>query len=189
MNSPNAAVSPAFECPSPLISGYLDGELTVAEESAFESHLRECRTCSEALLDQRQVLCLLSSSLAMPAEIEPPTDFAKKVTAKAESNVNGLRRPEERLNAYFVAAAMALFCLFAFFSYADIAAIAVKAGDAVAGSITVAIHFLTSFYSGVVVITRSASSHIAVQTAFTLLLLLAAIFMLPAVRRAAFRRS
>jgi anti-sigma factor RsiW len=189
MSLSNAAVSHAIECPSPLISGYLDGELTAAEESVFESHLKECRACSDALLEQRQVLCLLSSSLAMPAEIEPPADFAKKVTAKAESNVNGLRRPEERLNAYFVAAGMALFCLFAFFSYADVAALAGKAGDAAGGMITVAIHFLTSFYSGVVVITRSASSHIAVQAAFTLLVLLAVPFMVPAVRRAAFRRG
>ncbi|MBX3292410.1 MAG: zf-HC2 domain-containing protein [Acidobacteria bacterium] len=176
-------MSPKAECPSPFIAGYLDGELEQSEELSFERHLADCKVCSSALLEQRQILCLLNSSFSESAEIEPPADFAKKVTATAESNVNGLRKPEERLNAYFVIAAMAIFCLFAFFSFADIATPVQKFGDVVAGTATVSFHLFSSLYAGVVVITRSASSQIPNQAVFVLLIVAAVLFLFPAVRR------
>jgi anti-sigma factor RsiW len=187
MNATGAAL--AHECPSPLISAYLDGELDACEESRFEEHSSACKVCSAALLEQRQLLCLLNSSFSQPGDIEPPADFAKTVTVRAESNVNGLRRPDERLNAYFVIAAFAIFCLFAFFSFADIANPIMKAGDIVAGAATLALHVVTSVYSGVVVIARSASMHFSSQVYIPLLLLLALAILMQAVRRAVLRRG
>lgn len=180
---------PYVECPSPILAGYLDGELEPPEELAFEQHLSDCKLCSSALLEQRQILCLLNSSFSETVEIEPPEDFAKKVTAAAESTVNGLRQPEERLNAYFVVAAMAIFCLFAFFSFADIATPLQKFGDIVAGAATVSLHFFTSLYAGVVVITRSASSQLSHQAVFMLLMAAAVLFLFPVVRRSRFLRG
>lgn len=177
------------ECPSPIIAGYLDGELEPSDELSFELHLADCKVCSSALLEQRQILCLLNSSFSGSADIEPPADFAKKVTATAESNVNGLRRPEERLNAYFVIAAMAIFCLFAFFSYADILTPAQKIGEVVAGVATVSFHMFTSFYAGIVVITRSASSQVSNQAVLALLITAAVVVLFPAVRRSRFLKG
>ena len=46
-------------------------------------------------------------------EIELPKDFTKRVVTAAESRVDGLRRPKERLNALFICSALSLFSLFA----------------------------------------------------------------------------
>ncbi len=101
------------ECQSFEIAAYIDGELDAERELELGMHLAECGLCSDELVQQKQFLCGLSSSLRSEAEIELPANFTKTIVANAQSSVSGLRRPSERFNAAFICAALFLFGLFA----------------------------------------------------------------------------
>src|SRR5262249_35772805 len=49
----------------------------------------------------------------LESAFEIPPDFTKRIVANAESNVRGLRRKSEWMNAFFVCAALLFFVLFA----------------------------------------------------------------------------
>jgi anti-sigma factor RsiW len=146
-------------CPSPEISAYLDGELAPHEEIELEIHMASCGVCKGELNMQKNLLHALTSSLETTREFELPKNFTKTIVANAESNVSGLRRPKERLNAIFICSALFLFALFALGSDAEktFAAISsvVEKVSAVAGSI---LHFFYDISLGTAVITRSLSS-------------------------------
>lgn len=94
-------------CSPSDIAAYLDGELDPVSELCLEEHLVECEDCFHALREQKMVLCALKAALDpmdQRQQIELPVNFARNVTVRAESNVNGLRKREERVMA---------FCLFA----------------------------------------------------------------------------
>src|ERR1041385_2648105 len=97
-------------CPSPEIAAYIDGELSPTDELTLEGHLLSCCICAEELNAQKELVNELNISL--DRELELPADFTKRIVAHAESNVNGLRRPGEWLNAVFVCVALLFFILF-----------------------------------------------------------------------------
>lgn len=101
-------------CPDDDIAAYVDGELSVEAESAFEQHVSECETCAHGLLDQRQFLAALTASLDDTSSVQLPADFTKRVVSNAESTVAGVRRPNELLTAVCITAALFVFSLFAF---------------------------------------------------------------------------
>ena len=83
-------------------AAYLDGELDAASASDFELHARACRQCSDAVAEQRRLLCLLDAAFSprrLQTEAALPKDFARKVTARAQTDMTGLRRPSECLVA------------------------------------------------------------------------------------------
>ena len=96
------------ECPRRAIIAYIDGELAAPEELALEMHFVGCSICSAELNQQKQILRALDFALEDENEIELPADFTKIVVANAESRVSGLRRPNERLTALFICAALFL---------------------------------------------------------------------------------
>jgi hypothetical protein len=98
------------ECPSVDIAAYIDSELSPDVEIALERHLATCSVCTEELNLQKQFVNALNSSLGAAPEI--PTDFTKRIMANAESNVSGLRRKSEWLNALLVCTALLFFVLF-----------------------------------------------------------------------------
>ncbi|MFN2501036.1 MAG: anti-sigma factor [Pyrinomonadaceae bacterium] len=102
-----------FECPREDIAAYIDGELDLADELRLEYHLDACRVCSGELVQQKQFLCRLDSSLRNEDQVELPPDFAKRIAVNAESTVVGLRRSREQFNAVFICAGLLLFVLFA----------------------------------------------------------------------------
>lgn len=95
-------------CPRNEIAAYLDGELSPREEMDLELHFTACKKCTAELSEQKKLLCALDFALEEKSNIELPADFTKTVVVKAESNVSGLRRREERFRALFLCAALFL---------------------------------------------------------------------------------
>ena len=90
-------------CPREDIFAYLDGELSPDEELHLEFHFAECKNCADEVNAQKKV----SNSLEIILEdemknIELPENFTKVVTAKAESNVGGLRKKREIKRALWI---------------------------------------------------------------------------------------
>ena len=86
------------------VAAYLDGQLDIAAMDQFEAHVAGCQLCRVELNAQRQFLCELDSILSTPKELSIPEDFARIVSARAESDMRGVRTGGERRRAL-------LFCL------------------------------------------------------------------------------
>jgi Putative zinc-finger len=95
------------------VSAFLDGELSVRDEQDFELHLLVCEKCTDELRSQKQMLCALSLAFdAPPHSFELPQNFTKTVVVRAESNVSGLRKPEERSRAFVLCLILFAFVIF-----------------------------------------------------------------------------
>ncbi len=97
-------------CQHEVIIAYLDGELTPDEELELEFHFADCKTCADAINAHKKI----SNSLEIILEdemkhIKLPENFSKVVTAKAESNVSGLRQKKEISYAFVICAALVFF--------------------------------------------------------------------------------
>lgn len=90
------------------VAAYVDGELTGVALEDFEAHLRSCRACADELLTQRQLLCTLDVAFNDSRSFELPREFSRVVTARAESDLSGVRRKRERQRALKLCAALAL---------------------------------------------------------------------------------
>lgn len=145
-------------CESFDIGAYIDGELDHASERAFEEHASGCANCRFELNSQKQFLMLLDGSLKDGSDIEMPPNFTRQVVAKAENNVEGLRRSSERFNTIFVCAALLLFGLFALgaesASYFGSFAQAIEKAAAIGSFVG---HMVYSFLVGTVVVIRTAA--------------------------------
>ena len=104
MNFPTAKKND--ECPRAEIVAYIDGELSPREELELEKHFAVCTSCVEELNEQKKLLQALDFGLEDEKEFELPADFTKIVVANAESNVSGLRQPNERFNALLICSAL-----------------------------------------------------------------------------------
>lgn len=94
-------------CPREEIAAYIDGELSSREEMNLDLHLSNCKTCLDELNSQKKVSTTLEILLEDKADdFELPANFTKIITAKAESNVSGLRQPKERLSAFIIFAVL-----------------------------------------------------------------------------------
>ena len=76
--------------------------------SHFETHLKACEPCRAELNAQRQFLWELDSALASPKELFIPRDFARIVSARAESDMRGVRTGGERRRALLVCLGLGL---------------------------------------------------------------------------------
>ena len=90
------------------VSAYLDGQLDFAAIDEFEAHVAACQPCRAELNAQRQFLCELDSVLSTPKDISIPKDFARIVSARAESDMSGVRTGGERRRALLVCLALGL---------------------------------------------------------------------------------
>lgn len=90
------------------IGAYLDGQLDTPALTQFEAHLESCHTCRTELNSQRQFLCELDSALSTPGELELPPNFARVVSARAASDMSGVRSGGERRRALLVCLALAI---------------------------------------------------------------------------------
>lgn len=96
-------------CRSAEVAAYLDGELGAAALLAFEEHLKECRPCAQKLEEQRRLLCTLDMAFNEEKTLALPADFARVVTAHAQTDMSGVREKAERGRALSLCAALALF--------------------------------------------------------------------------------
>ena len=90
------------------IGAYLDGQLDSHALTQFEAHLDACRTCRTELNAQRQFLCELDSALSTRNELELPPNFARVVSARAVSDMSGVRSGGERRRALLVCLTLAI---------------------------------------------------------------------------------
>lgn len=90
------------------IGAYLDGQLDFHALAQFEAHLDACRTCRTELTAQRQFLCELDSALSTRNELELPANFARVVSARAASDMSGVRSGGERRRALLVCLTLAI---------------------------------------------------------------------------------
>lgn len=107
--------SETFEtaCRRDEIAAYLDGELSPGQELDLEEHFSDCAACLDAFNFQKDLLFALDSVLDPHAgDLEVPENFSRVVSVNAESNISGIRSPQERFRAVFVCAALVLAAIF-----------------------------------------------------------------------------
>jgi anti-sigma factor RsiW len=105
---PNNLTSSSSSCVGHEVSAYLDGELASGALLAFEEHLKECRSCAQKLEEQRRLLCTLDMAFGNEKSIALPADFARVVTAHAQTDMSGVRERRERGRALRLCAALML---------------------------------------------------------------------------------
>jgi anti-sigma factor RsiW len=96
------------KCQLEDVAAYLDGELSEAGVNRFEDHLRSCLDCATELRAQRQLLCTLDVAFNGNRSFQLPHDFTRIVTARAESDLSGMRNKHERRRALKLCAVLAL---------------------------------------------------------------------------------
>ena len=81
------------------VAAYIDGELSEAGVAGFEDHLKSCVACADELRAQRQLLCTLDVAFNGSRSFQLPHNFTRVVTARAESDLRGMRNKHERRRA------------------------------------------------------------------------------------------
>lgn len=167
-----------FECPSPDISAYLDGELSAGAERKLELHLAECSVCTEDLNLQKSFLNALGSSLESADDIELPRGFTKSVVANAESRVSGLRHPHELRDALLICAALVAFAVLALGSQTELVFLAAAAvAEKFVAVVLSAGHLVYDVALGAVIVFRSLASAVVFNSA-SATLFVTAVFVL-----------
>jgi anti-sigma factor RsiW len=90
------------------VAAYLDGELSGPSLTEFEAHLKACADCAGELRVQRELLCTLEVAFNGNRSFHLPKNFARVVTARAESDLSGMRNKHERRRAAKLCAILAL---------------------------------------------------------------------------------
>src|ERR1700682_457384 len=103
-----SAIEDKLNCQSEHIAAYLDGELDDAACALLEGHLKECSTCNAELAEQRLLLRTLDSTFSRSSSLPLPTDFARLVAARAESDMSGGRDRREHTLALRLCAGLAV---------------------------------------------------------------------------------
>ncbi|CAN5523012.1 hypothetical protein BH10ACI1_BH10ACI1_27640 [soil metagenome] len=160
-------------CPREEIAAYIDGEIAPRRELELEMHFAVCHSCSNELNTQKKLLCALDSIMLPETEVELPPDFTKVVVTKAESNVSGLRRPQERRNALFICAALFLPLLIGFGAETGTVLITFgKFGEQVLAVSGLVFHLIYDVSVGMSVILRSITNQIAFNSITSAIFLL-----------------
>ena len=149
-------------CSPILIQEYLDGEIPNQDEVAFEGHVTSCKACLEELNLQKSLLGILDRD----AEPVLPADFAAVVATRADSQVTGLRRRNERIYACTIVAflILAAVVLLAFDISQPLASLETIAAKFVAFAVMVG-SFLANFAIGIYVIAKAFVQRSDTQTA------------------------
>jgi predicted anti-sigma-YlaC factor YlaD len=139
------------------VSAYLDGELSVRDEQSFEHHLSNCQVCKTELLSQKQMLCALNFAFdSTDRDFELPKNFTKTIVTKAESNVSGLRKPEERSRAFVLCLILFAFVVAALGeSLGKFVSIWQSVTEQVVAVVSVAVDFSVDIFMGFAVILRA----------------------------------
>lgn len=165
-------------CQQSEIAAYIDGELSPREELNLELHFAACRLCTAELNEQKKLLCALDFALEDENEIELPENFTKVIVTIAESNVSGLRRPQERFKAFFICAALTLFVLLGLGSETGtVVGTFWKIGDQILAVSGFAVHLIYDVAIGTSIILRSVSHHIAFNSTVSVLFLIGILFI------------
>jgi hypothetical protein len=170
-------------CPREEIAAYVDGEIGSREELELEMHFAVCKPCTEELNSQKKLLCALDSFCLNEREIELPENFTKIIVTTAESNVSGLRRPQERRKALFICSALFLLVLLGLGGEIDsVFGTFGKFAEQFAAVVGFVAHLIYDIAYGITVILRSLSSQFffdsAVSFGFTAVVFLISVLTL-----------
>ena len=170
-------------CPREEIAAYIDGEIAPRRELELELHFAVCSVCAEELNLQKKLLCALDSALLSEREVELPKDFTKVIVTKAESNVSGLRRPQERFKALFICAALFLMVILGLGSETEsVLHTFGKFGDQILAVGGFVFHLIYDFAIGTTIILRSLSHQVVfnsvVSVAFLVIFFVISMFAL-----------
>ncbi len=165
------------ECRKELIVSFFEGDLSAFDEESVEVHLMDCGVCTDYL----NSLKLVSTSLEIFLEddrFQIPSDFSKRVTAAAESNVREVRSTKERKYAIVIVAGLLLVSAIAVAMDSDSVAplISKVSGQALA----VAGLFGHLFYSaskGIAVILGTVCSKLLFSSAIAIFAILSLLFV------------
>ncbi|MGH9902626.1 MAG: anti-sigma factor family protein [Pyrinomonadaceae bacterium] len=169
------------------VAAYVDGELDPSASAEFERHARECGPCAAALTEQKRLLCLLdvaflggSGDGALPL----PKNFARVVTARAQSDMSGMRGGAEHRRAFLLCAALsaASFGLLGVTTFGEALAPAARVCRAVLSVASMFGGALVDAVAGALVILRAVGGHFIAEPqltrAFTLALFACAVILL-----------
>jgi len=95
-------------CEAEDVAAYVDGELSGGALTQFEDHLKTCAQCAAELRLQRQLLCTLDVAFNNSRSFALPQNFTRVVTARAESDLRGMRQKPERRRALKLCLALAV---------------------------------------------------------------------------------
>lgn len=176
-------------CPREEIAAYIDGEISPRRELELEMHFAVCASCVSELNVQKKLLCALDSALLPEKEVPLPADFTKVIVTRAESNVSGLRRPQERRNALFICAALFLPLLIAFGAETETVLTTFRQfGEQILAVGGLIFHLIYDITVGIAVILRSLTNQFVFNSiASIVFLLILFIFSLIAVSRLVLR--
>jgi hypothetical protein len=172
-------------CPrTELTAAFLDGELDAPASEEFELHARECQTCAAALLEQRRLLCLLDTAFdeTFGKRVQLPEDFTRRLRARAQNDLSGVRASGERRRAIKICAALAVavFALSGFAAFEAVAGPAIAAALGAGRLIGTAGHAAADAGSGAGLLLRAVGGRLAASgaLAFVELAAVAAAFVL-----------
>lgn len=151
-----SAINDKLNCQSDQIAAYLDGELDDVVCALLEEHIKQCSTCSAELSEQRLLLCTLDSTFGRSSSLALPTDFARVVAARAESDMSGVRDWREHKLALRLCAGMALaaFALLGVASSRVVLGLARRVAGQVAGIFDLGWTTAHDAVSGVTIVSR-----------------------------------
>lgn len=165
-------------CPKSEIAAYIDGELLPREELDLEMHFAACRSCAAELNEQKKLLCALDFALEDKIEIALPENFTKVIVTTAESNVSGLRRPQERFKALIICAALTLLVLLGLGGETGTVLNTFwKIGVQILAVGGFVFHLIYDIAIGTSIILRSVSHHIAFNSTVSVVLLIGILFV------------
>ncbi|HTG92624.1 MAG TPA: zf-HC2 domain-containing protein [Pyrinomonadaceae bacterium] len=169
-----------ISCDENLIAAYIDGELEAEQRLGVDRHLDDCGHCREELRAHRMFVCELDAVLTQ-SEVAVPTDFSRRVTARATSDLRGIRSASENKKALAFCVVLALAALALLSDTSRIAAIRTTRGliRTIVGTISVLLSAFYDMVASVTVISRVLSRKVIVESnSLGLLLVLFALAIL-----------
>ena len=139
------------------VAAYLDGELAGGESFAFDSHLETCGTCPSALAEQRRLSGLITAAISGPHEaVVLPADFARVVTARAQSDMTSVRGAREKRRAALLVLALAAvaFALIGAGGWNELLAPAATVARGLASAVDIALRSLAELAAGALLLLR-----------------------------------
>lgn len=139
------------------VGTYLDGELTPGESFVFESHLEGCGACRAAHAEQRRLLGMISAAVTDSQKVVVlPEDFARVVTARAQSDMTSVRAAPEKRRAALLILALALvaFALIGAGSLGELVAPAAHVARGLAAAAGMALRTLADAAAGALLLLR-----------------------------------
>lgn len=139
------------------VAVYLDGELEAGESFVFESHLEACGACAASLAEQRRLLGLIDKAVTDSQKVVVlPEDFARVVTARAQSDMTRVRGASEKRRAalFVLVLAAAAAALIGAGGWADLLTPAASVARGLGAAAEFVLRFVADLLAGALLLLR-----------------------------------